>query len=201
MLGAAIRQACQKAAKIPACRHKPHHNGPRSPKHCRVSHLPWTSMSEGSAGAGSGAMKPGAVIKKISKLRGSSPKLVARAKIGAGAAWGEHGHLHRERPRYLRAAQRALQGGLNRGRSGWQGQAGSPPRPCLPGANAGLEVLLRIALMVDPSHGPSLCFVSKFKYSAHIVTKFTAWICWPVYSCAACTAIITLVCFIAPSRG
>ena len=31
--------------------------------------------------------------------------------------------------RHLRAAQRALLGGLNRGRSGWQANAGSPARP------------------------------------------------------------------------
>eukprot|EP01052_Picozoa_sp_SAG31_P061858 SAG31_NODE_20905_length_562_cov_2.053996_1_plen_31_part_10 len=29
-----------------------------------------------------------------------------------GAAWGEHGHLVQERPGQLRAAQRALPGGL-----------------------------------------------------------------------------------------
>ena len=64
LLGAAFRPAVPWSSVHPACTHKPR-NGPRFPKHCRVLPLPWTSMPEGSAGAGSGAMKPGAVIKKI----------------------------------------------------------------------------------------------------------------------------------------
>ena len=62
-------------------------------------------------------------------LRLLATSLAERAKIDAGARWGEHGHQHQERPRHLRAAQRALLGGLNRGRSGWQANAGSPARP------------------------------------------------------------------------
>ena len=67
--------------------------------------------------------------KKLWTWRGSSPKLAARAKIDAGAAWGEHGHQVQERPRQYGAAQRAPPGGLNRGRSGPRAQARSPPWP------------------------------------------------------------------------
>ena len=40
-----------------------------------------------------------------------------------------------------------------------------------------VEVLLRSFLIVEP--GPSW-WVSKSRYSSHIVTRFIAWICWPV---------------------
>ena len=67
LLGAAFRPAVPWSSVHPACTHKPH-NGLRSPKHRLILPRPWTSMSEGSAGAGSRAMEPGTVMKKIAEV-------------------------------------------------------------------------------------------------------------------------------------